>query len=78
MTKYEILTILSVCACFFSLISTIIGAFALIKVLAIEKSTHSVHFVPAEMQPEKNWATSEKTIEDINKEVKEDNDFYGM
>lgn len=78
MTKYEIMTILAICSCFIGMLGTIIGSFALIKVLAIEKSTHSVHFVPAEMQPEKDWATSDKDINDINNEVKEENEFYGI
>lgn len=45
----------------------------------MEKSTHSVQFVPAEMAPEKNWATDDKFIEEQNRIIKEDNEeFYGI
>lgn len=74
--------IIAVCAissCILSSISLIIGIYSMIKVLSMEKSTHSVQFVPAEMAPEKNWATDDKFIEEQNRIIKEDNEeFYGI
>lgn len=71
--------ILAICACVFSVISIIIGLISLVKILAMEKSTHSVQYVPLEMMPESDWATSDKEIEKINKEVKEVNEeIFGV
>ena len=76
------LTILTICAitsCIISCTSLIIGLYSTIKVLSLEKSTHSVQLVPMEMQPEQNWATKEDVLEDINKVSKEDNEeFFGL
>ena len=71
--------ILAICACVFSIISIIIGLIALVKVLAMEKSTHSVQYVPLDMMPENDWATTDTEIEKINKEVKETNEeIFGV
>lgn len=75
----NITLILAICACVFSVISIIIGLIGLVKVLAMEKSTHSVQYVPLEMMPENNWATTDKEIEKINKTVKETNEeIFGV
>lgn len=74
-----ILIICSSVACIISGISLIIGTYSMIKVMAMEKSTHSVQFVPAEMKPEQNWATEDKVFEDINKDIKEEKEeFFGI
>ena len=70
MDLLTILTICSVTACIFSILSLVLGFTALLKVMSMEKSTHSVHFQPID-QP---WAASEKEIEEINKEFKEENE----
>lgn len=71
--------ILAICACVFAVISIIIGLIALVKVISMEKSTHSVQYVPLEMMPEDKWATTDKEIEEINKTVKETNEeIFGV
>ena len=45
----------------------------------MEKSTHSVQYVPLDMMPENDWATTDTEIEKINKEVKETNEeIFGV
>lgn len=71
--------ILAICACVFSVIGIIIGLISLVKVLSMEKSTHSVQYVPMEMMPEEKWATTETEIDTINKNVKETNEeIFGV
>ncbi len=63
----EINVILMVCAitaCLFSLVSLILGLLALTRVMAMEKATHSVQFMPVE-----SWASSEEEIKEYNEEL---------
>lgn len=64
-----------IATCIISGISLIIGIYCTIKVLAMEKSTHSVQYVPMD----ENWATDDKKIDNINKQFKEDTEeFFGI
>ena len=67
-------TILALFACIFSLISVLLSLYACILTKAMEKTTHTVQFMPVEE------ALSDKAdLDDINTEQKEDNeDFYRM
>ena len=70
-----ILTICSIVACIFSLIALILGFVALLKVMSMEKSTHSVQYMPVD--PE--WASSDEDVKDINEEFKENHeDIIGL
>jgi hypothetical protein len=62
-----IILVCSITACIFSVIALVLGILALIKVIAMEKSTHSIQYMPME-----EWATPENEIEEINKEFKEE------
>jgi len=65
----------AIAACIISSISLIIGLYCLVKVLAMEKSTHSVQYVPLD----EAWATEDKEIDKINKQFKEDTEeFFGI
>jgi len=68
MDLLTILTICSITACIFSILALLLGFIALLKVMAMEKATHSVHFTPVE--PE--WATSDAEVSEINKEFAEE------
>lgn len=65
-----ILTICSVTACIFSILALILGFTALLKVMSMEKATHSVHFQPVNQE----WASTDEEIKEINEEFKEEND----
>lgn len=79
MDQNTILIIIASIGCILSSISLIIGLYSTVKVLSMERSTHSVQFVPAEMMPEQKWATDEKVLEEQNKILKEENEeFYGI
>lgn len=63
----------------FGLIGTIIGLIAIIKVVAMEKSTHTVTFKPMDEEIDKenneflkNWATKESRIAKDHEMYKED------
>jgi hypothetical protein len=64
----------------FGLLGTIIGLVALVKVIAAEKSTHSVTYMPIDEEIDKannefikeNWATKESMIAKDRKEFQED------
>lgn len=69
MNKLDLLIIISSLAFTLSCISTIIGLVALVKVLAAEKSTHTMTYMPVDPSIEeenekvmKNWATKESVI----------------
>ena len=54
-------------------VSLILAIIAYVKVMAMEKSTHSIQYVtPDEL---KEWSTNEKEIEKINKINRDDVDF---
>ena len=61
--------------CIISSISLIIGVYCMVKLLAMEKSTHSVQYVPMDEE----WAKDDKSIDKINKQFKEDTEeFFGI
>lgn len=69
MNKVDFLLIISSLALIFSIIGTILGLVAMIKVIAAEKSTHSVTYMPideeidkANQETAKNWATQESMV----------------
>lgn len=69
----DLLTILTICAvtaCIFSILALVLGFTALLKVMSMERSTHSVHFQPVDQQ----WASTEEDINKINEEFKEENE----
>ena len=70
MDLLTILTICSVTACIFSILALVLGFVALLKVMSMEKSTHSVHFQPVSQ----DWATSDEEIKQINEDFKEENE----
>lgn len=70
-----ILTICSVVACIFSILALLLGFVSLLKVMSMERSTHSVQYMPLD----ENWASSEQTIQEINEDFKEINeDIIGL
>jgi hypothetical protein len=69
----------SVISLIFGLFGTIIGLIAMIKVMAIEKSTHTVTYQPIDEEIEKanadylnNWATQESVIAKDREEFQEE------
>jgi hypothetical protein len=64
----------------FGILGTIIGLVALVKVLAAEKSTHSVTYMPMDKEIDRandeflkeSWATKESMIAKDRKEFQED------
>lgn len=69
MENVNILLIFSILGFTFGLLGTIIGLVALVKVLAAEKSTHTITYQPIDDEIEraneevlKNWATKESAI----------------
>lgn len=82
MEKIDFLLISSICALLFSLIGTILGLVAVIKVIAMEKSTHTVTYQAIDeeidkanrefLQKESPWATKESAIAKDQEEFKED------
>lgn len=64
MIIYQVLTLLT---CIISCLALVFSIVALIKVLAMEKSTHTIQYMPVD-ETVKNWATPEKEVESINKE----------
>jgi F0F1-type ATP synthase membrane subunit b/b' len=69
MENINIFIIISVLCLFFSILSTIIGLVALVKVIAAEKSTHTMTYMPVDEEIEKaneevmrQWATKESAI----------------
>lgn len=70
-----ILLVCTILACTFSVLSLLLGVTALLKVMSMEKSTHTMQWMPAEQ----TWADTDAEIEEINKEFKEDNeDIVGL
>lgn len=68
-SKLDILTICALLSCILSLFAILLATIALIKSIALEKSTHTVQFF--DPNQEKDWATSEKEIDELNKEYSE-------
>jgi len=72
----------------FSAIAAMLASIAYSKVIGMEKSTHSVQYMPIDpmtdrendefikKQQGKEWATSEDSVNKINKQHKEDVDDY--
>lgn len=75
--EYQIITLVcSITACIFSIIALGLAFLSLAKSLGLEKSTHSVQFMPAEEV--RQWATPEKELDKINSDFKEDNELLGL
>ena len=69
MNNINILIILSVISCFFAVFGIILSVIAMIKVTALEKATHTVTY----MNPvDKDWASSDKEINELNKDYSEE------
>lgn len=85
---YIFLCVSSILGLTFGLISTIIGSIALVRVIAAEKSTHTVTYAPIDEEIDKanseyleKWATRDSVIAKDQKDYKEDleedmPDFY--
>jgi len=61
----------------FSLFACILAVIALLKVMAYEKSTHKIQFMPAEdvlkdVNADNEWATRPEKLNEQNKLVKEE------
>lgn len=65
-----ILTICAITACIFSIIALLLAVISLIKVIAMEKATHTVQYFDPNQKDV--WASSDKEIEDLNKNHSED------
>ena len=70
---------LSLTALIFGVLGFLFSSIALIKIIAMEKSTHTVQMVPIDEEVDKanqefmkQWATSEEAIAKQNKLYKED------
>jgi len=77
---YQILVVVcSLLSIILSVICLITSVFAIIKVTAMEKSTHQVTYMPVDEQIDKEnqdfmkkWATDEESLKTQNKAYKED------
>jgi hypothetical protein len=69
------LTIFLISTCIISLIFSIIALVSIfltaVRVLALEKATHTVQYVPVD----NDWAASDKEVDEVNKEIKEERDI---
>jgi hypothetical protein len=72
-------TVISIVALIIATIGTIIGVFALIKVEALSRSTHTVQLTPIDPEIDahnqklmKEWATKEEVIDKQRKMAKEE------
>jgi hypothetical protein len=68
--EINILIVLCLLSLIMSIFGLLLGGYALIKTIAVEKSTHSVHFQPIDetlKEQMKDWGTSE---ESLNKQAK--------
>ena len=81
MISQDLLTIYSVIALLsgiFSVICLSVSIFALVKVYAMEKSTHNVTFMPIDEEVDKQnqeymkWATQDESLKEQSKYFKED------
>lgn len=66
-------------ALFLGFLALAIGIYAMIKIIAVESSTHTVQMVPVDEEIDranqefvKNWATSEEAIKKENKAYQEE------
>jgi signal transduction histidine kinase len=62
-----IIMVCSITACIFSVLALLLGFTSLLKVMAMEKATHSVQFMPVDTK----WSTTDEEVSEINKEFKE-------
>lgn len=65
MVNEVILVSCSVIACFISIVTLVLSTIAIGKVYALEKSTHSVQFVPID----ERWAQSDKEVAELNESM---------
>ncbi|MCK9370518.1 hypothetical protein M0R04_11460 [Candidatus Dojkabacteria bacterium] len=66
--------VLSIVSTLCSIGALILGSLSLIKCIATEKATHSVHFTPVDDAYKEAWGTSESTINKQAKLYKEEID----
>ena len=72
-----IVLVMSIIGLTIACISAILAAFALIKVIAMEKSTHTIQYVDPEIEKANKefldeWATPDSALEEQDKLYKED------
>lgn len=79
LTDTHLYAMISLFSAFLGALGFIFACAALIKVMAMERSTHSVQYMPVDPEIEKankefldEWATSEETLKEQNKLFKED------
>tara|TARA_R110000803_G_scaffold71209_4_gene134373 strand:- start:812 stop:1111 length:300 start_codon:yes stop_codon:yes gene_type:complete len=70
-----IIVFLCIFSLLFSLVALILSGIAVVKVLAMEKATHSVTYMPIDPEIDKaneEWATSQGSLDKQNKADRED------
>ena len=77
LTTMNILLIISLLALILAIIGTTFAIAAFIKIVGVEKSTHTIQYVDPEIEAANkeyidNWATSDEAIEKQEKMYKED------
>ena len=66
--------IAAICSSVFSGLALLISLLAMAKGIGLEKSTHSVQYMPLEVNNE--WAEADKKLDEINKSLKEENEEF--
>lgn len=84
----ELMLAVMIISSFFAVIGFILGLIAVIKVLALEKSTHQIQYVPVDEEIERaneeylaqtdQWATPSQIYETDDKKYKEELEGFGM
>ena len=75
----QISIILSIISCILTSILLPFTLYALILVKSLEKQTHTVQFMPVDEAMQENFAESDKVIDEINREQKDENEeIYRM
>lgn len=76
---FTVLIILAICGFVFGIIGLCVALIAVVKVIAMEKSTHSIQYMPVDPQIDKEnqafidqWATSDESLEKQNKLFRKD------
>ena len=52
-------------AFFCGILGVVLGIFCLVSIKALEKSTHNIHYIPADP----SWSSSDKDIAEINEKA---------
>tara|TARA_A100001201_G_scaffold105952_1_gene90638 strand:+ start:92 stop:334 length:243 start_codon:yes stop_codon:yes gene_type:complete len=75
----QISIIFSIISCILTMILLPFTLYALILVKSLEKQTHTVQFMPVDDVVKENFADSDKVIDEINQEQKDENEeIYRM